>query len=938
MKTSRNSTAAVATESGRETRTVTGCKQAFRTSCKTNACHLLLCITLSIFPVTAFSQQTPRMSIADMTRSMALMKRFQQEFSDQSFNKAEQTLKEFLPLAERIYGRNSPELVRMEVNRGTMLRALGRLDEAKIQLDTALDHAKRRLGPQHAVTGVASNALGGWHQLKGDNLAAGNHFQNAVQILGNPSASANDRIDAIANFAGWLGDTGNGTAALDYTTRALTESRQKLGEQADLTLTLLNNLGMAQRSLGNLPAAEKTMRKSVAQYQEKHGKDHQQVGSSLQNLALVLVERGKYDEASQTYERAIRILQKELGPTHLTTLTAKANQGQLFSELGKHKLAEPLLKLVLRDRTELLGEDHPSVAQSKHNLGVHHLNLKNTDEAYRLFEAATENFTSSTPSRLGKAAVSRSWLGIIHGLRSDVDDAINQLGQATKEVIEATWNELPALASDKQRRFMIANYNPTLFTSLSLGFVFPENQSALAATAEWVANGKGIATEALAAARNNEAKTKRPWVTLGEIRDQIPEDGVWIDIVRQDHINYEGSNYTERLLDPQYVAWIVPKVGNVARVELGDADELDELVDTVREVMANATKPNGPLTQLAEIEATVNAVKQLAKMADRLWKPMEAKLPADTKQNQLSPNGALWLLPWNALPTGDEFLIQKYSLSTFVSGRNFVAKRKGGPDRVSPSAVFANPDFDQQKNQKAAAYKAVFRQAPPPPTEVLRVRSYRAFDPTNSRVSSLPGTAIEAQAIQPSMTKWLDGAEPVRYEGTYALESIAKRVIAPKALVFATHGFFQNDDTEVFDPLLKCGLLLAGCNDKDASTAVDDGVLTGAEITGLNLEGTELVVLSACETGIGKIENGNGIAGLRRAFHFAGAESVVSSLWQVPDYDTAKLMRDFFVALADGKSKAEAIRDAQVRRIESRTERNGAAHPFFWAGFHISGR
>jgi CHAT domain-containing protein len=183
-----------------------------------------------------------------------------------------------------------------------------------------------------------------------------------------------------------------------------------------------------------------------------------------------------------------------------------------------------------------------------------------------------------------------------------------------------------------------------------------------------------------------------------------------------------------------------------------------------------------------------------------------------------------------------------------------------------------------------------------------------------------------------------------------ATEAALRRVSAPQILHIATHGFFLQDTGEatnerraagtrlgrwamrVEDPLLRSGLALAGAN-QGSSSGSDDGILTALEAAGLDLWGTKLVVLSACDTGLGEVKNGDGVYGLRRALVLAGAESQLMSLWPVSDRSTRDLVVGYYKGLTQGEGRSEALRQVQLQMLRGTTRR----HPYYWAGFIQSG-
>jgi CHAT domain-containing protein len=252
---------------------------------------------------------------------------------------------------------------------------------------------------------------------------------------------------------------------------------------------------------------------------------------------------------------------------------------------------------------------------------------------------------------------------------------------------------------------------------------------------------------------------------------------------------------------------------------------------------------------------------------------------------------------------------------------------------IQPPVVVANPAFHELVTYDDAAANSS--------------GNTRAIDFRKVSVDPLPETAVEAEAFKTIFPN------AQMLTGSSATESTVKKVKAPSILHIATHGFFESDaatiigtrsvaisgtDVSNTNPLLRSGLLLAGVSFGISGSKDEDGILTALEVTNLNLWGTKLVVLSACETGLGDVYVGEGVFGLRRALVLAGAESQVISLWKVSDLGTRELMTAYYNALKRGASRADALRMVQLKMIGGpRAKGRRFSHPFYWAGFIQSG-
>jgi len=328
-----------------------------------------------------------------------------------------------------------------------------------------------------------------------------------------------------------------------------------------------------------------------------------------------------------------------------------------------------------------------------------------------------------------------------------------------------------------------------------------------------------------------------------------------------------------------------------------------------------------------------------------IWQPLEKELTG-VKTIYYSPSGLLHKISFNAIPTTEDNslrLADTYDLNLVSSTREVAHRDRTDAPALTSAAIYGGLLYDVNATAMRQAARPYQQQGGD------RLASARGVG-RGGTWGYLLWTDEEAWTVQGQVKA--RNIPNTRYSGREGNEESFKQLDGAKTglIHLATHGFFLEDIEEKAEdrdrvqrlgggaqkafenPLLRSGLILAGGNNawnNNPVEGVEDGILTADEIARLNLTGTRLVVLSACQTGLGDVNNSEGVFGLQRAFKLAGVETLIMSLWNVDDKTTADLMTAFYEGWLSGKSKQEAFKEAQ-RQVRAKTP-----EPYYWAAFVI---
>ncbi len=827
---------------------------------------------------------------------------------------AESKLRQAFTIAEAAYGEEHPEVIAVAEHYARILRETGRHGRAKSLLLHTLALHEKLQGSDHpdlanSLIPLAELAmdqgeisLGETYAARAQRLVEQAHGHRhpllvpVLDLLARIDTAVDDREQLIArrqaalvihlasngphhpntasaqtNLADALLPS-DATQAVALMQQALTTTRDIFGEEHLNTATARGNLGAALAVQGDLPQAERELKAALALDQRLLGPRNVQVGADLYNLAMADAKLGHLTAAESQLRTALAMEEEAIGRDSPGLLASLWRLADLVD--ARKQYAEGL---VLRARASALRDRGLAELlwtgdeQRKVSLLTHA--AEDTAALLRYAVMLTPN--EPRASELALQAVLRRHGRTVDALANTLATLRQRLGSDDRKILDT-------LAETRSRLSAYALKGPG-----------DGDESAWHATVDAL-KGEITKTEMTLAQhsdayrRGTEAEATVAAVQAALAADAaLVEYAVWTPTSEVEHGRWE-----EQKLAPRLAACVLRATGKPRWFDLGELAAVEKATGNARRAVNKAgTDPAPTLKALSE------------QVLAPLWPALTG-----AKKLHIAGDGPLLVVPFAALPTPDgRPLLDAVQVGYLGSGRELL-RHEAPPAPRQPPLVIANPDF-----------------GPKPPGGDDESTDLRSL-----AVAALPGTANEAQIV----AKLYPKASVLT--GSRARESALKASHGPQFVHIATHGFFQSANrapglAALKAPLVRSGLLLSGFNRHPSGA--DDGVLTALEAASLDLYGTQLAVLSACNTGLGDLRSGDGVQGLRRALAIAGARTVVMSLWSVDDAATAELMKAFYVGLQSGQSPATALQAAQ-RSVQKQP---AWQHPFYWAAFVAAG-
>jgi CHAT domain-containing protein/Flp pilus assembly protein TadD len=854
----------------------------------TVALFSLLSLTTSIAQNNQGQKQTGELTLkVQLDEANRLDEQVVKLFSEANYEQALKLAQQSLTLRKAVLPSDDPLLAESLFNVASLHFRLGSYELAEPLFKESLEIREKRLAADDLDLARSLNSLAGLYQAMGDYGRAEDLFKRALDIRMKKLGPDNAVVaGTMKNLGLNYKDKRDYAKAEELLLRSLNIYKKVLGREDHPAIASVQNaLAVVCQEQGDLDRAEQFYKPALETQQKAFSPDNPELANTLHNLAVLYLLKKDFAKAEPLYQRSVENIEKTLGPQHPLFANALQSISIMYQVKGDLSRAIEFQRRSQEIREHNLALVIATGSEQQKRLYMNTLDIE-TDIAISLHVTSAPQNTDA--ASLALTAILRRKGRLLDTMANIVETLRNRSSAKDRELLEQLADVRSKLAST------VVN---------GLGQSRPEEYQAKLTKLE---NERDV-LEAAISERSAEFRSQASPINLESIQKAIPDDSALVEISTYRPFDPLAVTKSGATRPARYVAYVLKKTGPPLWVELGDAAEIDRNAAKFRNLLADWN---------TDVEKTARALDQ------QVMQPMR-NLVQGTQKLFVSTDGGLNLIPFSALiDEHDRYLVETYRITYLTSGRDLLRLQSQKAGNTT-SVLIANPAFN----------RSPLSGNPPTAANAKAGPAQRTADLKQAIFQSLPGTASEGAALKrilPNVTL---------LTGTRATEATLKHVNAPRILHIATHGFFlPNVDTDLKvqreNPLLRSGIVLAGVNKRQGGDG-EDGILTAFEATGLDLWGTKIVVLSACETGLGEVRNGDGVYGLRRALVLAGAESQVMSLWKVDDIVTRDLMVDYYTHLQAGEGRTEALREVQLQML--RNVKKNRTHPYYWASFIQSG-
>ncbi len=820
----------------------------------------------------------------------------------------------------------------------------GQLGTGLDQLQRVSENLERQLGSRHPLTLRSWALVASLLEIEGDFHAADQLYRRVLEarlaLLGEDNL---DTAEALTALAGLRTKQGRFDEAQALHSRALVIRERHLGPSAPITLESKHGLAMLASQQGRWVEAERLLRQVLLQRRRQLGSQQPETLLALNSLGMLMERQSRWLEAENFYRQALAGFEKVWGRDDLAPALVAENLARSLMVRGRASEAEALQRRALMSRERLLGVDSPRLGIALGNLAETLTVEGRVDEARGLLERAVQLLARGAGSQFPETITLRQNLAINHWLHGRSSEAIQLFAAALDDETLNLQREVP-LQPRADRASLLASVGDAWLVAFSLAAEQRDQPEAVDLALRARLNRQGLlqSLERFQAVLQRQAgsrrdlferlqalQTKLADLTLERDRRQQLES-LRLDLERQ--LYRQLPQIQPRIVTPAAVQVVLP--ADAVLVELQRYEAFDprqppghrwgesRWLALVLPSKASGRQPRlislGPAApfeqaiakaRAATLRGQPEAEQAWLQVADQLWTPLRPSLQGLT-QVELSLDGDLHHVPLTFLQQAAPVA----RVQVLTSGRDLLPEPEREP---GPSVVIADPAFE----------------AGSPRADVQgSLRGLGSW-------SRLPATLKEGRQVAQGL------GVPLIHGAAATVQQLAQ-VRHPLVLHVATHGYFlpeparlrssslslavnQNQWTDPrVDPLLRSGLVLAG----------RDRYLTASGVAQMDLSGTRLVTLSACDTGRGVQRLGEAVYGLQRSLRVAGARMSLLSLWKVDDQATQAWMERFYRLARQGIPLAEAVqRVGQQFRTDPSLRARGWSHPFYWAAWQLVG-